>query len=440
MDEMDDLLEAGLSGLEQGKRLDDVLAGLPELDAETLALLQLATAVRDIPHPVPERSPAFQALEGLARAAPALPRPSVPAPRRWSLQGWLPRLAVTLATVVGVLLLSGLLAWRYTSPPGSGLARLGNAHGDIQLMAPGKDGWQAAAADSALGAGERIRTGANAGAELVFYEGTRLTLGPETDLTLTRLSGAWGQGLQVSIQQRSGETHHDVVPLRGADSFYQVNTPTGTASVHGTQFDVLVSQDLTRVAVDTGRVGLQNNGDEVFIEAGQAVAVEPGEDIAAPDYRFSAQGTLTPVDQDQGTWAVAGVPFSAPPQAQPASGEAVRVEGRILSDGSRVADVILPAQGEPPAASFTGLVESGEDGQFKVGNTTVQLNSDTQWAATLNPGQPVRVWFTSQQDGRWLAQRIELLVELPLAATRTPSAVILPSETNTAVFTATLPS
>ena len=102
--------------------------------------------------------------------------------------------------------------------------------------------WHQVESGDKLYSGQRLRTGAGSSATLVYFEGSRTTVGASADLTLTRLDGSWGNVLRLTLLQTAGETNHSVVPLRGKDSQFVVNTPAGSATVHGTIFDVAVDK------------------------------------------------------------------------------------------------------------------------------------------------------------------------------------------------------
>src|SRR3972149_5560856 len=63
-------------------------------------------------------------------------------------------------------------------------------------------------------AGQRLRTHAASSATLVFFDGSRTTLGPNTDLSMDKVEGGWGKVIQVALNQTAGKTTHSVVPFR----------------------------------------------------------------------------------------------------------------------------------------------------------------------------------------------------------------------------------
>ncbi len=168
--------------------------------------------------------------------------------------------------------------------------------------------WKPLREGDAVHSGQRIRTGEAASVTLVFFEGSRATLGANADVTLATLDGNWDRTLSVVFNQHSGKTSHSVVPLRGKESKYLVQTPSGTASVHGTVFSVAVGKDgKARFAVDTGKVLVSSQNTEVMLDAGQVTASEPGQPSLLTGYQFELKGILSSMVGD--VWTVNGVSF-----------------------------------------------------------------------------------------------------------------------------------
>jgi hypothetical protein len=457
MSEIDNLLQQKLDSLENGAPLERILAGLPE-GAEDLALLiQLAVAVRQLPHPRPglatlraqkyvlvntirsrmadntngrpkgmlKRRPRFD----LAALGPSL-GPAVSSLAgsaggmlKSMLKGRLQCLSFAPALVVMFLLalistagLAGAGIWA-AGPRNAQMAHLMDINGAVLVTSPGvQDSWQEISNGDSVHAGQRLRTGPGSSATLVFFEGSQTRLGPGTDLTLTRVDGDWGKVLQVVLNQGAGEIANDVVPLRGEKSTFMVFTPSGIASVHGTNFSVAVDQlGKSRFAVEHGRVLVTNESSQVFVSAGQAVIAASEATLETPEYQFSLQGELT--DKQGSTWIVAGVPITMDEttamSAEPHTGDFVRVEGRVLEDGTWVADSIEPAAGPEEVRSFTGTLETmGEFGTaWQISGWNLLVGEDTHLDENLAVGSPVRVTFRLAEAGSWEALSIAVLEE-----------------------------
>ena len=303
---LDDTLQTQLAALESGVPLETVLANLPAEARELVPLIELAAASRSLPSPQlrPETVRAQRVrVTGAAQARAA--RPFFPA--------WLTHRRAFLAVGSGLAVFALVAVFALgtalflAGPASAHSARLANVTGWVEV-APSADSsdWRFVSDGEQIRQGERIRTYSESGATLVFFDGTRSVVGAHADMTLTKLDGSWGNVLQVQIDQKDGVTSHEVVPLRGSSSMFQVNTPSGRANVHGTSFMVAVSpKGESLFSVVHGSVGVAGAGSEVFLASGQATAVLGGQDPAQPAYQFSLEGSVTA--KDVSSLTVAGI-------------------------------------------------------------------------------------------------------------------------------------
>jgi hypothetical protein len=293
-----------------------------------------------------------------------------------------------------------------------------DTRGQVEVL-QGDGSWAALAEGDRVASGQRLRTGPASHATLVFFDGTRTNLASHSDVTLTQVDGGWGGELRVSLTQNAGRTAHSVVPLRGDHSAFTVLTPSGAASVHGTNFDVAVDAlGRSRFGVNTGRVLVSSGADEVFLTAGQATTAQTDGALEDPAYQFTLQGALSSMEGS--TWIVEGVPFTVLSETEltgdPQVGSQVTVVGRVLASGEWVADRVGPVENPEESedgvlSSFTGMLESMGGDVWQIGGWTVAVDGATELAEGLEAGKAVRVTFLPMEDGRWLAIRIELLEE-----------------------------
>jgi hypothetical protein len=266
---------------------------------------------------------------------------------------------------------------------------------------PASDGYR-------IKSGQRLRTGADSQATLTFFEGTQVTLDPNTDLVLSNVEGDWGKKLQVAMIQNDGVTSHQVVPLQGADAQYSVMTPSGEASVRGTSFKVLVEETGSSVfSVDSGAVLVSNDGEEAFLVAGQGVETELGQPISAPGFLFALQGELQYISGK--SWMVEGVPIIVKGgtriSGDPQVGDIVLVNGRITKKNEWIADSIhAPLPGDN-GGTFIGLVTGVSEGELEInGYPFVVLDEQPE----VNQGDLVQVQFMITFDA-WVVLNLEIL-------------------------------
>lgn len=450
----DDLLQDKLDQIENGASLDDVLRDLPEEAAEIKELIRLAAAVRTVPHPEPLAEKVItQRKELLAAAArdtvPVPQRRYVPQgagePRKPSWLGWLtPGLALSATGAFAVLLLvaAAALGFWFTNR-GQDRVRVETITGQVQ-MATNRDAttWKNLAVGDTLRRGDRVRTLGASGATLVFYEGSRTALAANSELVLSELNGSSGKRIQVKIEQMAGETANRVTPLTGKDSYFLVDTPSGTASVHGTSFNVFVSQSgQAQFQVNTGEVRVRNQASEVTLLAGQATAADPNGAIADPTFQFNTQGSLLARDDTTGLWNVSGVEFlvtEATVIDGPIEfGDTVRVTGRILEGNTRVADTVELASDSSQTASFTGTLDQmgALDELWIINGQPVLVTGQTVVDENLATGDPVKVTFNIVDGNTWLAVRIEALTHENETPTPAPTATADPQAMPSYEFT-----
>lgn len=417
MTDLDHEFQQRLADLENGVSPDQVADRLPAEAAELRPLVKLAAAVRDAPHPLP--SPAHtQALgQKILQASANIKRKDALPPHR-SLRTWLIGSSFLAVAVILVCLFTvtvGAGLWLY-GPPAAHTASLQAVSGTVEIARDGTS-WQAASGSTRLSQGWAVRTGPDSAATLVFYDGSRTTLGPDSEMVLTRLDGRWGGVVQVVMEQVSGLSTHQVVPFRGRNSQFLVNTPAGQASVHGTTFRVAVDEHgQASFSVDAGEVQVSNAESSVSVRAGQATRVSPDKAPSAPVYQFSLADELTAVEGN--VWTMKGVSFRVSDEtillAQPRVGDAIQVNGRILEDGW-VADSIVTSPAEETLTfQFSGLVEAMGAESWQVNGAEILVNEVTEIDGDIDIGDPVRVTYALLYSGSWQALEIEnLAFEIP---------------------------
>jgi hypothetical protein len=418
MSDLDERLERKLRQLEGGASPDALRAEFKGNSTDIADLVYLARAIREMPHPQPSGESKTASREKVLAAARARNHQSRKRKGAW-FQGFrlnwalAPALAgMALVFLCLVVVAAGAGIW-LLGPPGAQAATLTDAVGRIEVADPSVlDGWKLVSNGHRIGAGQRIRSGENSSVTLVFFDGSRITMQPNTDLTLAQVKGGWGKALNVAIQQNAGDTVHVVNPLRGRDSSYVVFTPSGSATVHGTAFEVLVEESGESLfKVDTGRVQVNSDGRSATLEPGQGLYARPTGLLSEPSYLFVIQGELTAIEGD--TWVAAGVTFTVTEDTlligSPEIGDLIMVEGRILEDSQWVADIVQPALTGDQAGAFTGIVESITDSRWTVGGITLLIDANTVIEDGIEPGMAVRVAFQILDDGTWLASRIDSL-------------------------------
>jgi len=120
--------------------------------------------------------------------------------------------------------------------------------GDVSVRHGTSGAFVTAVDGEVLNAGDAVRTGTDARAVLTYFEGSTVTIEPNTELSIEE-AGASNGSTRVSMKQDFGRTWHVVTHLVTTNSKYEVRTPASTASVRGTAF--AVDSDGTNTTITT---------------------------------------------------------------------------------------------------------------------------------------------------------------------------------------------
>jgi hypothetical protein len=403
MNNIDELLQQRLEALETGALTNPSSLEHDETSTEVISLLQLAQAIRQLPHPTPSPEHIHSQRLALAIAGRQLAAPVRPSSLPWLdwLKGrsrhWMAAPLLAGAALLVIIAVFGLLvgALWLSGPRSAHLATLTDVNGNVEVLsANGVDQWRLIATGEQVREGQRLRTRAASSATIVFFDGSRTTLGPDSEVVLSTLNGDWGNSLRVALAVDSGKVVNSVIPLRGKNSSFVVYTPAGSASVHGTHFNVAVgSKGLARFAVDSGKVLVSNAESRLTLMAGQATTALPGQSIKDPAFLFELNGNVTSLGNN--TLSVDGMPFEVLPDTDIdhhlQTGDPVVVEGRILQGRNWVADSITFGEGNGVVSSFAGIAESLTGTTWQINGKAVSIDDQSELDEALDMGELVKV-------------------------------------------------
>lgn len=290
--------------------------------------------------------------------------------------------------------------------------------GVVEVQAAGETAWAMAGGAQILSSGDRIRTQAQSTARLTFYDGSQVTLKPESELSLDEVNALLDQPRTIVMTQWQGESEHQVTsrPEVDADgkplSTYQVKTADGgTTSALGTAFTVTITPDLlSRVWVSEGQVAVVNLDVTVIVLAGQITTWLPNQPPLDPVFQIFGQGAVTVISD---TWTIGSQQFVVDENTiivgEPEVGDWVSVIGRLV-DEVKYADYIIlvrPATNENNF-SFTGSVESIDEAEWVISGQTVVISDNTTINGEIVVSDTVRVEGVILEDGTLVAETITL--------------------------------
>lgn len=270
-------------------------------------------------------------------------------------------------------------------------------------------GWHAVTARTPISQGQRVRTGALSGAQLIFQDRSRVTLGANTEIKIDELNFQDNRQV-IMLSQLSGESDHEVASNSGKTTRYQVHTPGGKGEARGTIFHVMITPDLaTHFTVEEGSLAVTGQGETVFVDAGQTTMIYTDEPPTDPALRISGEGVVTQIGE---IWVIAGQSFSIHENTfiigSPKVGDIVHVEGRLLADDTRLADLIVLLR-ISPANRFTLIGEVQEIGEqmWTVAGQTIEIGENTVIDPSIQVGNQVRVEGVILENGAILAEKIQ---------------------------------
>src|SRR5918999_443960 len=171
-------------------------------------------------------------------------------------------------------------------------ATLHRVTGTVEVQRGGDGAFSPGTEGATLRAGDVVRTGADGRAEIEYFDGSLTRLDEVTTFVLRELASipeTPGSKL-IEGEQASGRTFQRIVEITDSESRFDVETPTATASVRGTQYVLTVHPDgSTELWVlpddDPGTssvVLILEDGTEIVVEEGQGVLVLPPDDVQGP--------------------------------------------------------------------------------------------------------------------------------------------------------------
>lgn len=217
-----------------------------------------------------------------------------------------------LRKAIGPVVLGALVLLAFGVGGGSGGAALGAAttvtiiSGDVQVRHGANASFVSATDGEVLTAGDAVRTAGSARAILTYFEGSTVSIEPNSELTIENASSLKDGSTVVVMRQSFGRTWHVVTRLITGNSRYEVRTPASTASVRGTTFEVESDRDRTVVTTTEGIVVARVADPErpghtvdVAVPAGKTHAQQRNERPAPAATAPQPERTLTMTLDDQ---------------------------------------------------------------------------------------------------------------------------------------------
>lgn len=205
-----------------------------------------------------------------------------------------PRYALVGATVLMLMVLTGLVVFILLGQNPYLSAYVAEVQGQVDVRPAGSDNWNPLREGMELGTSDQIRTWADSQAYLRFPDNSVTKMGEETQLSLQQLQKHQDGGQIVVLQQSIGYIWNYIQPQAPTGSTFEVLTPAATVAVKGTIFGVEVDQDrATHVEVEEGSVEVRGGGTSHIVQSGDRFTIRPNSLLSPETTSSSAETMLT---------------------------------------------------------------------------------------------------------------------------------------------------
>src|SRR6185436_18169517 len=162
---------------------------------------------------------------------------------------------------------------------------------DITSQRGGAGDFNPALDGDLLANGDVVKSSTAGRAVLTFFDASTMTVETGSQVKVTTLNRLDNGGIQATIEQSLGRSWNSVQKLKTPDSKFEIKTPTSTAVVRGTSFEVNVVQNAdgtTQVTytTDEGELAVTANaGGTVAVPANTQVSIatnQPAPAAATP--------------------------------------------------------------------------------------------------------------------------------------------------------------
>lgn len=291
-------------------------------------------------------------------------------------------------------------------------AVLQNSQGWVEVETDTGD-WSPVAPNQSIAAGQHVRTGKLSSTDLVFNDGSRVSIQANSEIAIDELNAEKdGKQRTIVITQVSGESTHRVIPNDRSDSRYEVLTRSGSGLAKGTEFHVIVSPEQTAYYyVLEGVVAVSGMQTTVLVNPGFMTIIYASQPPLTPVQSISVEGLVT---QTGSQWTIAGAIFTVNDNTviigDPQISDWVIARGHVDENNQNVADwIILLHSTLTNRFSLTGKVEAIGDSEWTINGQTVDITDTTKIDEDIQVGDLVRVEGVIEVGGSLQASSIELV-------------------------------
>ncbi|MBN1759907.1 MAG: FecR domain-containing protein [Chitinispirillaceae bacterium] len=280
--------------------------------------------------------------------------------------------------VAGVIFCIALLPLPITAQ-NTVTAKVTHLVGTVEVRSKTAASWRPARLGMTVKEKGDIRVFVESEAEVTFTDGTKLKIGENSVVTLSRMkTESGGESSQSTVKILSGKVWGNVKKLTSSRSEFDFETPTAVASIRGTRLGIEVGKRRTTVDVYEGKVFVRRKsgrGSAMVTNNNRAIVEQGKKEVKVLDFKTiretidTRNGSMEPVD-----------PFVASSQQSDSSAVPQDTAGQQPSDTagaeSGATDEDATGQGtEIPDSSGTGqgAESEGESGSAETESVDARL-------------------------------------------------------------------
>ena len=157
---------------------------------------------------------------------------------------------IKIIVSIWIMILLPVYVWSQTTPESKAPVTVISVLGEVQSLAAGEIKWASVSVGTKLAQGTKLTSGEGASAMLEFEPGHRAQIGEKTTIQLSQLEyKSQGEVENTVLDLTVGRILNNVKKLRTKDSEYSIRTPTATAAVRGTVYEVEYDEVNKRTSV-----------------------------------------------------------------------------------------------------------------------------------------------------------------------------------------------
>lgn len=156
-------------------------------------------------------------------------------------------------------------------------AKLTQLKGVVQHQPANQARWAPAQLNQLLWRKDRLRTGSESTAQLLFFDVSSVALEENTEVSIVQVAKRrGGSAIDVVLKTWAGKVAVRAVRFVDPSSTFQIDTPTASTVARGARFSVQVAEDgTTRIEMEEGKAEVKMADTTMSLTMGQRITMKP---------------------------------------------------------------------------------------------------------------------------------------------------------------------